>query len=76
MIEIFLGVAMFTAVVLTLVAVILMAKWKLVAAGYIAININCILFSANIIRKYFLQFVCNHSIIPCICVLPIKIISF
>ncbi|HUS38905.1 MAG: NADH:ubiquinone reductase (Na(+)-transporting) subunit F [Pirellulales bacterium] len=40
MIEIFLGVAMFTAVVLTLVAVILMAKWKLVAAGYIAININ------------------------------------
>jgi len=40
MIEIFLGVAMFTAVVLTLVAVILMAKWKLVAAGNIAINVN------------------------------------
>ncbi|TVP93650.1 MAG: NADH:ubiquinone reductase (Na(+)-transporting) subunit F, partial [Pseudomonadaceae bacterium] len=39
-IEIFLGVGMFTAVVLTLVAVILAARSKLVASGDITIEIN------------------------------------
>ncbi len=40
MIEIFLGVLMFTTVVLSLVAVILFAKSQLVASGNIAIEIN------------------------------------
>lgn len=38
--EIFLGVGMFTAVVLALVAVILIAKSKLVASGPVNLNIN------------------------------------
>lgn len=40
MIEIGLGVGLFTAVVLTLVTVILFAKSKLVASGTVAVNIN------------------------------------
>ena len=40
MLTILLGVVMFTAVVLALVAIILVAKWQLVASGNIAININ------------------------------------
>lgn len=40
MTEILLGVGMFTAVVLALVLVILLAKWQLVAAGSVAITVN------------------------------------
>ena len=40
MIEILLGVAMFTAVVLALVAIILVAKSQLVASGNVQIEIN------------------------------------
>ena len=40
MIQILLGVVMFTTVVLALVVLILAAKWKLVASGNVAININ------------------------------------
>ena len=38
--EIILGVVMFTAIVLALVAVILMARSRLVASGDVHININ------------------------------------
>ena len=38
--EIFLGVAMFSAVVLLLVVIILLAKWQLVASGNISIDVN------------------------------------
>ena len=40
MIEVFLGVAMFSAVVLLLVVIILLAKWQLVASGNIVIDVN------------------------------------
>ena len=40
MIVTLLGVLMFTTIVLCLVGVILIAKWKLVASGNIAINVN------------------------------------
>lgn len=40
MLEVFLGVAMFTLVVLALVAVILVAKSRLVASGDVAIEVN------------------------------------
>jgi len=40
MIEVFLGVVMFTGVVLSLVAIILLAKSKLVVAGDVTILIN------------------------------------
>ncbi|MFC1757993.1 NADH:ubiquinone reductase (Na(+)-transporting) subunit F [Planctomycetota bacterium] len=40
MTEVFLGVAMFSAVVLLLVVIILLAKWHLVASGNIVIDVN------------------------------------
>ena len=40
MLEILIGVSMFTSVILTLVCLILIAKYKLVASGDITINVN------------------------------------